>query len=111
MNLSGVPSQRIWPLVKVGAHRETKTETVVEQFDGKTVMREVTVEVETRCGPGFWCSAGKKIPCPINTYNERKDADDQSYCVPCPENARTAGESSTSFRQRKTSTCPSKCAA
>ena len=63
----------------------------------ETETRVVTREVEARCPPGFWCSAGKKIPCSINTYNERKDADDQSFCVPCPENARTAGESSTSF--------------
>ena len=57
----------------------------------------VTKAEESDCPPGFWCSAGKAIPCVRNTFNELRNADDQSYCLPCPENSITLEEGSTSF--------------
>ena len=47
-----------------------------------------TLEVlERNCSAGYWCSAGKPIECVRNTFNELTNADDQSYCLPCPENS------------------------
>ena len=60
-------------------------------------LKNREVEVETKCPPGKWCSAGKNISCPINTYNERGDANDQASCVPCPPNSETAADSAASF--------------
>ena len=49
------------------------------------------------CPPGYWCSAGKAIPCMRNYFNELPGADDQSFCLPCPENAITLSNASVSF--------------
>ena len=41
------------------------------------------------CPLGFWCSAGKAIACPMDTYNDALSADDQGDCTQCPSQAIT----------------------
>nr|XP_032658238.1 multiple epidermal growth factor-like domains protein 10 [Chelonoidis abingdonii] len=40
------------------------------------------------CLAGFYCPAGAKhpseMPCPAGTWNERRGAQDASWCLPCP---------------------------
>ena len=59
--------------------------------------RTIAKAKQSSCQPGFWCSAGKAIPCVKDSFNELHNADDQSYCMPCPENSVTARGGSACF--------------
>lgn len=56
----------------------------------EVVKQTVTKQVQVSCPAGFWCSAGKQIPCPLRTYSNVLDADDQGDCKSCPPDSYTA---------------------
>ena len=81
--------------------RSTPPEELSAQLEvNATVAAVLTTtvleEYEATCPKGFWCSAGNTIPCPLNTYNNETDRIDQGSCTPCPANAFTTAEGSTS---------------
>ena len=43
--------------------------------------------VQQPCAPGFWCTAGKRIPCTVGTYNPHPNADNATACLLCPVHA------------------------
>jgi len=52
---------------------------------------------QTLCGDGYWCSAGKPIACGKGTYADGALRSDRGSCVPCPADATTLTDASTSF--------------
>ena len=49
------------------------------------------------CPTGAWCTAGRIIACPINTYNNKTRQDFATACELCPTNSITVNDSSTSI--------------
>ena len=40
----------------------------------------LNVSTTVSCPPGYWCTAGKTVPCPVATWNPKYDADDETAC-------------------------------
>ena len=58
-----------------------------------TVERTVNVV----CPVGHWCTAGRIVPCPMSTYNNRTKQNEATSCLRCPVFSETRDEASTSL--------------
>ena len=66
--------------------------------ENRTVTKNHTLIEERDCPPGFWCTAGKAVPCPRNTYNPDVGKYLQTACLNCPPSA-LSHENSSSINQ------------
>ena len=65
----------------------------------QTTTRTVTRYQEKTCARGFWCTAGLEVPCEAGFFNPSLNANNQSACIKCPDDATTLGANSTSPAQ------------
>jgi hypothetical protein len=49
------------------------------------------------CPAGAWCTAGRVVPCAVNTYNNITGSSDVSACQLCPPNSNTVNSSTTNI--------------
>ena len=63
--------------------------TVLDVSTALVTVEKTVEESVSECPPGWYCNAGAKFECPVNTYNDVEDATDVRFCKPCPRNSGT----------------------
>ena len=73
--------------------------SVQQVVRNETIRRNQTVELQLDCPVGHWCTAGLVVECEFGFYNPTRNANNQTACLPCPEQSTTLTAAASSADQ------------
>jgi hypothetical protein len=73
--------------------------SVQQVVRNETIRRNQTLELQLDCPVGHWCTAGLVVECEFGFYNPTRNANNQTACLPCPEQSTTLTAAASSADQ------------